>query len=64
MREEEFDKIITSVSKHVAIDKEKVKNGEPHKFDEIGWFTLDNLPQPPHSQLAHEIELFGNRLKA
>ena len=25
MREEEFDKIITSVSKHVAIDKEKVK---------------------------------------
>ena len=26
MREEEFDKIITSVSKHVAIDKEKVKD--------------------------------------
>jgi hypothetical protein len=25
MREEEFDKIITSVSKHVAIDKERVK---------------------------------------
>jgi hypothetical protein len=25
MREEEFDKIITSISKHVAIDKEKVK---------------------------------------
>jgi hypothetical protein len=26
MREEEFDKVITSVSKHVAIDKEKVKD--------------------------------------
>jgi hypothetical protein len=25
MREEEFDKIITSISKHVAIDKERVK---------------------------------------
>jgi hypothetical protein len=25
MREEEFDKVITSISKHVAIDKERVK---------------------------------------
>jgi ADP-ribose pyrophosphatase YjhB (NUDIX family) len=34
----------------VLVDKEKVKNGEPHKFDEIGWFDLNNLPEPQHSQ--------------
>ena len=26
------------------IDKEKVKNGEPHKFDELKWFTLNTFP--------------------
>jgi ADP-ribose pyrophosphatase YjhB (NUDIX family) len=35
----------------VLVDREKVKNGEPHKFDEIGWFRLDNLPNPLHSCL-------------
>lgn len=34
----------------VLVDPRQVKNGEPHKFDEIGWFTLDNIPQPAHSQ--------------
>src|SRR3989338_6634898 len=34
----------------VLVDRLKVKNGEPHKFDEIGWFTLDNFPTPLHSQ--------------
>src|SRR3989344_3033155 len=35
----------------VLINPEKVENREPHKFDEIGWFTLDSLPSPLHSQL-------------
>jgi len=34
----------------VLVDGDEVKNGEPHKFDEIGWFRLDNLPSPLHSQ--------------
>lgn len=35
----------------VLVDKSQVKNNEPHKFSEIGWFNLENLPQPLHSQL-------------
>lgn len=33
----------------VRVDHDQAKNGEPHKFDEIGWFKLDNLPSPLHS---------------
>lgn len=32
------------------VDPKKVKIGEPHKIDEIGWFDSSNLPQPLHSQ--------------
>ncbi len=39
----------------VQLDRNKVINAEPHKHDEIGWFTLDNLPSPLHSQLPHEL---------
>jgi 8-oxo-dGTP diphosphatase len=46
----------------VLIDKLKVKNGEPNKFDEIGWFRLDNLPFPLHSQLPTFFELYKNKL--
>jgi 8-oxo-dGTP diphosphatase len=31
------------------VDKDEVKNGEPHKFEEIKWFRLDNLPEPLHT---------------
>lgn len=34
----------------VRIDREEVRNGEPHKFDELKWFKLDNLPENMHSQ--------------
>ncbi len=47
----------------VLVDREKVKNGEPHKFDEIGWFTLDNLPTPLHSQIMTQISLYKDKLK-
>lgn len=35
------------------VDPADVKNNEPHKIDEIGWFTLENLPSPLHSQAKH-----------
>lgn len=35
----------------MKIDRQKVEIGEPGVIDEIGWFTLDNLPSPLHSQL-------------
>lgn len=46
----------------VLVDPKKVKNGEPHKFDEIKWFALDNLPSPLHSQTPKFIELYKGRL--
>lgn len=29
----------------VLVDPKQVKNGEPHKLDEVRWFTLDTLPK-------------------
>ena len=48
----------------VLVDPRQVKNGEPHKFDEIGWFRLDELPPTPelHSQLLAEIERYREKL--
>jgi 8-oxo-dGTP diphosphatase len=34
----------------VRVDPRTVSIGEPHKIDEIGWFTSDSLPNPLHSQ--------------
>ncbi len=34
----------------VLVNREEVRNNEPEVLDEIGWFTLDTLPTPLHSQ--------------
>lgn len=39
----------------INVKKEEVKINEPEKIDAIGWFTLDNLPQPLHSGLKKYI---------
>ena len=46
----------------VMVDRDKVKNGEPHKFDEIGWFRIDDLPTPIHSQFPKFLEQYRGRL--
>lgn len=46
----------------VLVDPNKVKNGEPHKFDEVGWFTFGNLPQEKHSVLELFFEKYKDRL--
>lgn len=46
----------------VLVDKNKVKNGEPHKFDQIGWFNIDSLPRPLHSQIKNQIKKYKNKL--
>ena len=38
------------------VEPEKARNNEPHKIDDIGWFTLENLPGPLHSQTFHTLE--------
>jgi 8-oxo-dGTP diphosphatase len=42
----------------VLVDPAAVALGEPHKFDELGWFPLDALPAPLHSQLPATIQMF------
>ena len=46
----------------VLIDRDKVANGEPHKFDAVEWFTLNNLPTPLHSQFPNFLELHKIKL--
>lgn len=47
----------------VLVDRSKAKNGEPHKFDEIGWFRLDALPNELHSQLKGAIQKYTAQLR-
>lgn len=44
------------------IDPAKVKNGEPHKFDDVAWFALDKLPDNVHSQMGKFLELYRDKL--
>lgn len=46
----------------VLVDPQKVINGEPHKFDELKWFRLDNLPTPLHSAMPLIFEKFKDKL--
>ena len=48
----------------VLIDSKKVKNGEPHKFYEIGWFNKNNMPSKEllHSQLTYFLEKYKDKL--
>ena len=46
----------------VLVDSSKVKNGEPHKFDEIKWFTLVKKPENLHSQLPVFFDKYKDRL--
>lgn len=48
----------------VLVDRNQVKNGEPHKFSELAWFTPDNLPasKEMHSQLPSFFKMFKDKL--
>ncbi len=46
----------------VHIARDRVVNGEPEKFDEVRWFTLDTLPAPLHSQFPDFLKRYRNRL--
>jgi 8-oxo-dGTP diphosphatase len=46
----------------VLVEKNKVKIGEPHKFDSIGWFNLDTIPNEIHSQLPTFFENYKDKI--
>jgi ADP-ribose pyrophosphatase YjhB (NUDIX family) len=47
----------------VLVDRKKVKNGEPHKFDAICWFKLEELPKNLHSQISLALDMHKEKLK-
>lgn len=46
------------------VDRDKVKINELDMFDESGWFILDSLPSPLHSQLHNTFENNKEKLKS
>ncbi len=46
----------------VKVEPVTVGNGEPDKFEEVRWFTLDAMPKELHSQLPRFLELYRHRL--
>ena len=42
----------------IKVNPKEVKNNEPDKIDEIGWFKLDNLPKPYHTGSAYTLHHF------
>ncbi len=47
----------------VLVNPKEVRNNEPEKIDELGWFELDQLPSPLHSALASTLPKFLPRLR-
>lgn len=46
----------------VLVDPLKVSNKEPHKFEEVALFHIDNLPEPLHSQSPVWMNKYKDRL--
>ncbi|MBI2031368.1 MAG: NUDIX hydrolase [Candidatus Levybacteria bacterium] len=46
----------------VLVDRKKVKNGVPDEHEKIGWFRLDNLPEPAHSQFPFFLKKYKTKL--
>lgn len=40
----------------VKVDPAQAKIGEPHKMEDIGWFTPDALPAPGHTTLQRMVQ--------
>ena len=47
----------------VLVEPRKVKIMEPDILEDSGWFSLDALPTPMHSQFAKFMNIHGDRLK-
>ena len=47
----------------IQVDARYVRLNEPEKMDEIGWFTLDDLPSPLHPGTEVELKELRGYLK-
>lgn len=48
----------------VQVKPEMVKNGEPHKFDDLQWFAFNGMPETEkiHSQVPNFIKLHKEKI--
>ncbi len=53
-----------SVDYKVLVDPAEVRNNEPAKFDEIGWFALLEMPEPMHSQWELAVAQYAEKLRS
>lgn len=42
------------------VNPRRVQIGEPEKMDEIGWFAIDKLPKPLHSNTRKDLAVLKN----
>lgn len=47
----------------VKVDPKEVRNNEPHKIDELGWFRLDALPEPLHTGFQFTLNKFRDHFE-
>lgn len=45
------------------VDPNEVRINEPDKFDDCGWFTVNQLPAPLHSQILNTFKANEKQLK-
>lgn len=46
----------------VMVDPAQIKVNEPKMVDDYGWFSLNNLPSPMHSQFETVMQKYGDKL--
>lgn len=51
------------ISHIVLVDRSKVMIGEPHKMEELSWFSLDQLPNPLHRGIKLVLDRYGDHLR-
>ena len=47
----------------ILVNPEEVKNNEPEKIEELGWFALDQLPEPLHTGFNFTFTKFKKDFK-
>jgi 8-oxo-dGTP diphosphatase len=47
----------------VLVDREDISICEPDLVDDWGWYTLETLPKPLHSQFGVFLEIHGDQLR-
>lgn len=47
----------------VKVNRDEAENGEPEKFNEVKWFSLDELPENLHSGFAETLERYREKFE-